>query len=265
MLSLCAHLWFGRAAARRQPPATPATASADPAPALDGAAPHSDATAETVLARYIEVTGGEAAHRAITSMKASGTMDIPAAKISAPISVHWTAKGEMLVEVDIPGLGQQVQGGDGTTYWEMSPMSGARIVEGDERTRMIRDLNPLTDVEWKKFYKEAKLTGQENVDGAGAHVVEMIDNMGEKETRYYSIETGYLVSKKETAITQQGKFQTTTSYQDYRKNGNFVEAHKIVIKAANAEQVLTLGEVLYNHPIDSSVFKLPADIKALVP
>ncbi len=224
-----------------------------------------EVTAESIIARYVEVTGGESAYRSMKSMVVTGTFSIPAQNIRGPLKVQATAAGPLLIEADIPGLGKQTQGGDGTTYWERSPMAGVRLITGEERDKMIRDFSPLADIEWKSFYPEAVVKGVKDIEGKPAHVIEMTDTHGRKETRYYDVESGLLVRKDSVSKTQMGELPSVTLYSDYQETGGGrVESRKQILQIGGIEQVITMDSITYNVKIDPSVFAIPEDVQPLI-
>jgi hypothetical protein len=93
-------------AAQPAPPAQPEAVTA-PAPAV---APKPLPTADAVLTRYINATGGERAYAALRSRVAVWRLEIPVAKISGRVEVTHQTPDRMLSIITAPGLGETRHG-----------------------------------------------------------------------------------------------------------------------------------------------------------
>jgi len=89
-------------------------------------------SAQEVLAKYVEVTGGEAMLKNLKSRTVKGKMMIKEAGIGGTIVSMAAAGGKSYTEVNIDGIGKELQGSDGETYWAVSNFTGTRILEGAE-------------------------------------------------------------------------------------------------------------------------------------
>ena len=90
-----------------------------------------------VLTKYRNVTGGKAAYEAIKTMQFEGTVSIPEAGIQGKLVMHYSKPDKLAAEVTIEGIGVTRQGVNGKIAWEISPMTGARLIEGVEANRLI--------------------------------------------------------------------------------------------------------------------------------
>ncbi|MCC6245576.1 MAG: hypothetical protein IT353_22285, partial [Gemmatimonadaceae bacterium] len=90
--------------------------------------------ASALVAKYVAAIGGEAEVKKITSIKQIGTMDVPAAGLSAPMEVNMAAPNKMSSKTTIPGMGEILSGYNGTLAWDVNPMSGTRLLSGKELT-----------------------------------------------------------------------------------------------------------------------------------
>ncbi len=216
-----------------------------------------------IISRYIEVTGGEAAYAAIKNFKVTGTFALPAQKIEGALTIVGADGGRMVFSVDIPGIGTERSGSDGTTVWAMSAMTGSRILEGTERERMLRDADLQKELNWKTYYKSATTTKLDEVDGNAAYVVDMVDNYDVVETRYYDKESGLLVRTAGKVKSQMGEMMTDSRLTDYQQFAGVLMPKTVEVSMMGMKQVVTIKSVEMNVEFGGDEFALPDDIKAL--
>ena len=85
---------------------------------------------KTVIANYLEATGGVDAHKGLTSVTSKGSMSIPNAGMEGKIESAQTAD-KALIKITLAGMGEQIVGRNGDTVWQISQMTGPEILEGD--------------------------------------------------------------------------------------------------------------------------------------
>ena len=122
-ISMGKTLWIGLAIA---------LAASRPAPAAD-ALPKAD----TILDKYVEVTGGKAAYSKLRTETSTGTMEMGAMGVKGTVVSYHAEPNQSFVETTLGGVGKIVEGSNGDIAWEMSAMQGARIKEGDEKGQAL--------------------------------------------------------------------------------------------------------------------------------
>jgi hypothetical protein len=244
-----------------EPATTPATSSAaaTPAPPPD-AAP----TAESILEGHIAATGGRAAREANTTMRATGTMRIAKLGIGGKVSMTMKAPDLAHVVVDIDGLGRNENGSDGTTVWEKSAMTGARILEGAERERSLRRGRMNADLEWRQLYTKVELLGEAEFEGRPAWKLQLTSPLGDVETQYFDRETKLALGKEEITKTQMGEMPTRSAYFDYKTYGNLKMSSRMVESMQGMDIEIVLDSVELNPTIPPDTFAVPAELKALI-
>ncbi|MCK4549481.1 MAG: hypothetical protein KAU49_04905, partial [Candidatus Krumholzibacteria bacterium] len=114
-------------------------------PALIVAAVHGEAmaekapTAEKILDRFVEVTGGMKAYDAIENRKTIASLSISAQGMTFNITM-WSARPNQvysIIENDM--IGKMEKGVSGDVVWEKSIMTGPIIKSGVEREASLRD------------------------------------------------------------------------------------------------------------------------------
>ena len=219
--------------------------------------------AKTVIADYIEATGGKMAHQGIESLIAKGSISIAEAGIEGEMSITQT-DGKGLMTMSMAGIGEQRMGFDGETAWTISEMTGPEIIEGEQRDQMIMQMNmsPMLNIE--KMFDKVECTGVEEFNGEDCYVIEANKEGQETVYHYFSVESKLHTGTLMTAVSQMGKMEIVSKLSDYRDVGGVKMPHKT---AAELPQGMTLETNIEsmeaNSEIDDAIFELPEEIKEL--
>jgi len=219
---------------------------------------------KTIIADYIEATGGETAHKAITSITAKGTMSIPAAGVEGKVlTVASDGKGYM--KISLGGLGDTIIGCDGDTVWKISDITGAEIIEGEPRDQMLRQMavSPLLSIE--KNYDSIECTGTEEFAGEQCYVGVMKKGDQAPEYNYFSVESRLLLGGRMTQSDPMvGKMEIVSKQSDYKEVSGVKMSHSTTIELPTGMSMITEIETYEaNGEIDKSLFEIPDAIKEL--
>ena len=127
--------------------------------------------AETILDKYIEVTGGKAAYEKNRSEVSTGTMEFVGKGIKGTVSSFRAAPDKSYTEVDIQGIGKVKEGTDGKMAWSLSAMQGPRVKDGEEKASALQAARFNAELHWRDIYK-AETKGVEKVDGKDCYKVD---------------------------------------------------------------------------------------------
>lgn len=218
--------------------------------------------AETILDRYIEVTGGRAAYDKVHSEIEHGSMTING--ITGTAVTYKAAPDKVLMEIEFQGIGKMLDGSNGTVAWSSSALQGPHVKDGEEKDTALLMARFDGDVNWRDLYTKAETVGTEDVDGKTCYKIVMTPKAGKPMTRFYDKESGLLVKAIVTAKSAMGEVTVESTLDDYRKDGDILRAHKTTNKAMGQQFSVTVDKVEYNPDIPASKFDLPDDIKALL-
>lgn len=225
-------------------------------------------SAESILMKHIDATGGVENYKKVKTMSAEGTISVPAAGIEGTMTMKAKFPGKVAVVADLGGVGKTVQGSDGKYAWMENPMMGSRLVEGDEKKQLSDQSNMDRYISPKDYFKSMKTIGIEDANGEDAYRVELEKKDGNKQTEFYSVKSGLLVQTiVKVEIAGMGDMEVTMQHGDYKKTGDLKSAHKMVQKlpvGGGMEQVMEFDKLEYNVEIDESEFVPPAEIKKLI-
>ncbi len=221
--------------------------------------------AETVLARFIEVTGGRAEYDKIRSSISTGKLEMPAQGIKGTVTIYEATPDKQYSIAEIPGIGSIEDGTNGTVAWEKSALQGARLKEGDEKAAAIRAANSATKfLNWKKYYKSLETTGIEDVGGKACYRVVLTPLEGKPEMELYEKSTGLLLKESGLIASPMGEVPVETLVSDYRKEGALLMPHKLKQGVIGQQFEITIEAIKINVDLPNTRFDPPADVKALI-
>lgn len=209
-------------------------------------------TAEKVMKKYIDAIGGAEKLSKVNNVKTvmegsimGQTMEMSALKM---------APNKMLMEIKVGGNVMQKVVFDGQKG-KMSGMAGERVIEGDEASAMAIQAVLFEELEYAKLGAKTTLVAVENINGKDAYGVE-VELSGEKTTRYYDAETGFLVQVSRTVEGPQGSVVMSQTFGDYKEYGGimFPSTGK---QPLNAQMKLDLvvKEIVVNGDVSADLFK----------
>jgi hypothetical protein len=216
-------------------------------------------TAEKVLARFVEVTGGVEAYKKITTTVTRGTVELKAQGIKGTMETTSKAPNLFRSSQNIAGIGEMLQGYDGKVAWSKDPINGLRELEGVEKALALRASAFNAPIRWRELYKKAALTGSKKIGDADAWVVVLTPAVGKPVVQYYDKKTGLMVRMDIVAEGPQGTIPTETLISDYREVDGVKTPFRAVTKLGSAiEMELVTTEVKNNVPVEDSIFAKPA-------
>jgi hypothetical protein len=228
------------------------------------AVPAADPTAEAIMDKSVEATGGRAAWDKLKTEVAKGSLELTAMGMKGDLTMYKAAPDKSYTVIDFPGFGKAEEGSNGQVAWASNAMQGARIKEGDERAMALRNASLQGDAHWRDFYKKAELAGTEDVDGKPCYKVILTPNEGSQETRYYDKSSGLLVKALVPLVTQEGPVTAEARLADYRDEGGLLLPHTITQKLPNTDIIIKIDSFKHGETIPDNRFDLPDDVKALV-
>jgi hypothetical protein len=221
-------------------------------------------SAETILDRYVEVTGGKAAYEARKSEIATGKLEFPAAGVRGAIVQYSVEPDKYYSSLDIEGIGKVEMGAIDGVAWEKSALMGARIKQGEEKAQALREARMNASYHWRELYGKAETTGVETVNGEECYKVVLTPRDGRPETMFFEKKSGLMRKTTLTAASPMGDVSADVTAAEYKDFGGVLVASKVTQKAAGQEFTTTIENIKVNEPIPAERFELPAEVKALL-
>jgi outer membrane lipoprotein-sorting protein len=220
--------------------------------------------AETILDKYIEVTGGKAAYEKNHSEITTGTMEFTAMGLKGKVTAWRAEPDKAYTQIELEGIGKMTDGSDGKVAWASNAMQGPRIKEGAEKAQALLEARFNSELKWREVFKTAETKGMEQVDGKDCYKVVLTPAEGPAMTQYYDKESGLLAKFVLTTAGPMGEIQVESVPSDYRKEDGILMPHKMKQSVAGQEFTMTIDSVTHNPDIPKDRFDLPDEIKALV-
>jgi hypothetical protein len=250
-------------------PAAPAAGATAKAPAKTEAAKPAKTdtalpSAREVIDRHIKAIGGRDALLSHKSAHVTGTFSVPASGMVGTIEMYGAAEPDRtLVRITIPGLGEMLNGFDGSHGWAVTPMTGPMLQVGKELDQTKLDAEFYGELRDSKRYKSMKTLEKAVFEGRPCYKVSLVRVDGNEDFEFYDVENGLRAGSINTRESPMGTVTTTSVESGYKKFGNVLQATSVVQKMMGVEQKLTLATIEYDS-VEPAVFDLPTQIKALI-
>ena len=95
--------------------------------------------AEQVLEKHLEAAGGRENLEKMKGSVTTGKLQMPEVGIDTELVIYQTAPSSFAMEFEIPGAGKIRRGTNGDLAWEVSPLMGPRLIEGEEKTQFLKE------------------------------------------------------------------------------------------------------------------------------
>ncbi len=218
---------------------------------------------KTVIADYIEATGGKTAHESIESLVAKGNISLAEAGIEGEMTIT-QAGNKGVMKMTMAGIGEQRMGFDGETAWSISEMTGPEIIEGEQRDQMVMQMNLAPMLNIDKLFDSVKCTGVEEFNGEDCYVIEAKKEGQEPVFHYFSVESKLHTGTLMTAANPMGKMEVVSKLSDYRDVGGVkMPFHTAAELPQGMTLETTMESIEANTKIDDSQFALPKEIEEL--
>jgi hypothetical protein len=220
--------------------------------------------AESILDRYLEVTGGKALYQKRKTEIATGTVELPSQGLKGTLTRYAAEPDKNYSVVELEGIGKIESGSVGGIAWDKNAITGPRVKTGEEKAQALREGTFNEHLNWRKNFAKAETAGVETVDGEECYKVVLTPPEGKPENVYYQKKSGLAVKATATVVSQMGEVPMEQTLSDYKDFGGILMPSKIHQKVAGQELLMTIQTVKVNEEIPASKFDPPADVKELL-
>jgi hypothetical protein len=219
--------------------------------------------AKELIAKFLTATNTAAVMAKHTSVRTKGKFEVPAAGMSGDLEISQARPNKSVMRINLAGMGEMLQGYDGTTAWGVDPMRGPRLLTGKELDAVREESNFGTSSRQGPNVVSAETVEKTQMNGQDCYKVKLVWKSGRETFDCYSVTTGLLIAAVVKQETPSGAIEVTNLLGDYKDFGGQKIATRITQQAMGQEQVMTISSVEYD-AADPAVFEMPAPIKALV-
>jgi hypothetical protein len=220
--------------------------------------------AETILDRYVEVTGGKAAYQRHTHEILKGTISFPEQGLSGQLTRYAMAPDKDYSVVELGPIGKIESGFTDGIAWEKSAILGPRVKTGDEKDQAAREAQLNGQAEWRKIFPKAETAGSESVNGEDCYKLLLTPASGKPETQYFSKKTGLLLKTAATAVSPMGEVAVEVEVSDYKTFDGILLPTRSRQKAGAQQLEIDITSVTTDQPFPAGAFELPPEIKTLL-
>lgn len=217
-------------------------------------------TAEEVLARYVEVTGGSAALLRYKSMTIRGRFTVPSRKIERE-GVFYNKDGKAFQQVFLPDGKKNTSGYDGHTAWNLGPDGKVEIAKPEVARSAARDADMYYHLHVMKYFKSMEVVDVKQFNGRTCYHLKGVNNWGMKNEQFYDKENGLLVGYAFNTAWRGGDGDATETFEDYKDFGGVRMATKNTHTEGGDTSIFTILSVTYDD-VSDSMFALPEAVKA---
>lgn len=228
--------------------------------AADKASIPPEPSGNAILARFVEVSGGESAIRQKTARLSKGRISLPAMGVNGDLEIL-QATGGKTVQTFVLGPGvSAAMGTDGSLAWMNIPGIGVQEMEGDQRRQFMEDADLFRMLQLGKRFTRTEVKSPQKLGPLECDVVVGNTREGKTETLYFDRATGLLLRWDREMLTQTGSWSPgETWWEDYRT----VDGLKLPFKVRQPKPEsgafeIEISEIQHGVPTPDEKFKKPA-------
>ena len=222
-------------------------------------------TAESILERFIDATGGREAYEKLKTRVTKGTVlrtsmdDLSLLTVYETVSTsrYWLSRSESVGELE--------EGSIGECAWSFSLVSGPRLKKRGERSYALRTAPIDAHLRWRESFAKIEYAGARELSGKVCHVIEVEPHGSGTETMFFEADSGLLVRIELTLHLEGSELPGAITYEDYREVDGVLLPHTIRRDHASIdEMVIKIERIDHKTPIPSSLFTPPAEVLKLI-
>ena len=188
---------------------------------------------------------------------------MPSSGVSGTIEVYSAKPNKSFVKLALGGIGDVLEGFDGTVGWSESAITGPMLATGKELEQKKFDAAYDADLHEPGRYKSMQTVEKTTFEGRPCYKVSLTHVDGTEDVEYYDVQNKLKVGTVATRDSSMGSVQVTQVYSDYKKFGDLMVPTTMKQSTTGVQQVLTFTAVEFDN-VQPSVFEPPAAIKALL-
>ena len=250
-----------------KPMAIPAVMTEEPKEAMGGAkkseatetaATASGPSADQVIEKFVQASGGAAAIEKVSSRVMKGTIDFGGK--SFPIDIY-SKEPEMRISYTHMTEGDSVTAFNGHEGWLGTPGRPMREMHGGDLDGAAIDADLHLATHLRRIFSKAEVKGTEQIGNQETDIV-----VGQRDGKlplylYFDQKTGLLVRMVRYGETALGRLPTQIDYAEYRDADGVKIPYRWTLARPSGRFTIQLSEVKENAPVDDAKFVKPGEKK----
>lgn len=218
--------------------------------------------ANDLIAAYVEAMGGEELLRG-TSSTMRGTLGLPAMGIEGDFTMVQAYPNRFRLNAELPGVGAIQSGYTGEVGWNVDPMMGPQLAEGEQLEQIREQASVAANLRDPSMVPGRETVGEAEFEGVACWRVRLTWASGRESHDCFAKDTGLLVASESVQATPMGDVPSTSLYLDYREFEGRMVSTRMIVRLAGQDQVMTVSEVTFGEVAEEAVAP-PAAIRALI-
>jgi len=220
--------------------------------------------AREVIDRYVEAIGGEELIRSFESRRATGTFEVQGQGLGGTVAIHSAAPDRLLVELEYEGVGAVHAGFDGEVGWSIDPITGPRVLSGQELEQLRDEADFYGDLHDPSRYASVETMSREEFAGHDTWKIRLERPSGRVYFEYYDVDSGLMVGNEGEQASMMGTLQVVSVIDGYQEFGGLLIATRVTQDFGMGQEAVTLLQTVEHDTVADEVFALPQEIQALL-
>ena len=235
--------------------------------ATQGAIPATQAqklpTAREVVDRFVKASGGEAAFKAIKSIRVKGTFNIVGQSLSGTLEMLSARPNKSLMRVSIAPIGTIEEGFDGKVGWSIDPIQGPSLMMDRQLSERADEAVFDAELHQADYVKEMSVVGRESLDGRDVYRLKVVTIRGNEQFELFDVANGLMVAMEASRDTPLGIVPSVTLMKEYQTFGSVMMPTRVVQRVLGQEHNFSFTSYEFD-TVPANAFDLPLPIKALI-
>ena len=216
-------------------------------------------TADEIIAKYLEATGGKDKISQLTSQYMEGTIEVMGN--TGPMKITTLNGKGYKSEIDIQGS-SIISCFNDKEGWSVNPFMGGgspeTMPEAQYKTGKDQIFIGAPFVYYAEKGYKAELAGNETVGDINAVKIKMTSPDNITVQYFFDPATGYLVRSIQQVDMQGSSVDNIMTFSDYKDVEGFPHPHKLNMNIGGQfEMTMTINKVEINKPVDPAIFAKP--------
>lgn len=215
-------------------------------------------TADEIIAKHIEATGGADAYKQLKTAKMVGKTQVGPG-MEAPMSITAVNGKAFRMELTIQGM-TMIQAANGDKGWKVVPFQGnpePQPMTPEELKMMSSQLDLTGDFyDYKAKGTEIELVGTDDMEGTEVFKLKVTKKDGTESYHFLDKSTYYDLKQTQKVKVQDKEMETATLFSNYKKTNTGLVMPFSMSGDMSGEIQWTSIEI--NAKVDESIFAMPA-------
>jgi carboxyl-terminal processing protease len=216
-----------------------------------------------LVARYVAAIGGADAWRALTSVRATGTTELPAQNLRGTFETISARPMHAVVRMELAGIGKVESGFNGEVGWTLDPLVGPSLVTGGPLAEMKNDAHFDAALHPPDLVASITTAARVEFDGRPAFKARVIYTGGQERDEFFDVDSGLLLGSEAISDTPMGKVPVRIVLRDYKAFGAVTQPTRMIQSSMGFDQHFVVESIDLN-TVKPGTLEPPAVIRAMI-